>query len=104
MPICDSGAMELAQLLGSGTAGALIPEPVRQGLEACSRTRPLQPFVTIAISEPLSAEAIATAGMIGCWPHQLAMFSCVFLRFALAASFLRCSSPAAVSTGPCGPW
>ena len=34
MPISDSAAMELAQLLGSGTAGELIPELVRQGLQA----------------------------------------------------------------------
>ena len=34
MPISDSAATELAQLLGSGTAGALIPELVRQGLQA----------------------------------------------------------------------
>jgi len=33
MPISDSDAMELAQLLGSGTAGVLIPELVRQGLQ-----------------------------------------------------------------------
>jgi len=31
MPISDSAANELAQLLGSGTAGELIPELVRQG-------------------------------------------------------------------------
>ncbi|MCF8140761.1 MAG: hypothetical protein K9J75_06615 [Cyanobium usitatum Tobar12.5m-G36] len=34
MPISDSAATELAQLLGSGTAGELIPELVRQGLQA----------------------------------------------------------------------
>jgi len=34
IPISDSAATELAQLLGSGTAGALIPELVRQGLQA----------------------------------------------------------------------
>ena len=34
MPFSDSAATELAQLLGSGTAGALIPELVRQGLQA----------------------------------------------------------------------
>ena len=34
MPISDSAASELAQLLGSGTAGELIPELVRQGLQA----------------------------------------------------------------------
>ncbi len=34
MPISDCAATELAQLLGSGTAGELIPELVRQGLQA----------------------------------------------------------------------
>jgi putative transposase len=34
MPIFDCTATELAQLLGSGTAGELIPELVRQGLQA----------------------------------------------------------------------
>lgn len=34
MPISDSAATELAQLLGSGTAGELIPELVREGLQA----------------------------------------------------------------------
>ena len=34
MPISDSAAMELAQLLGSGIAGELIPELVRHGLQA----------------------------------------------------------------------
>ena len=34
MPISDSVATELTQLLGSGTAGELIPELVRQGLQA----------------------------------------------------------------------
>jgi len=34
MPISDSAATELAQLLGIGTAGELIPELVRQGLQA----------------------------------------------------------------------
>ena len=34
MPISDFAASELAQLLGSGTAGELIPELVRQGLQA----------------------------------------------------------------------
>ena len=34
MPISDSVATELSQLLGSGTAGELIPELVRQGLQA----------------------------------------------------------------------
>jgi putative transposase len=34
MPISDSAATELAQLLGSGTADELIPELVRQGLQA----------------------------------------------------------------------
>jgi transposase-like protein len=34
MPISHSAATELAQLLGSGTAGELIPELVRQGLLA----------------------------------------------------------------------
>ncbi|QEY31187.1 IS256 family transposase [Synechococcus sp. RSCCF101] len=34
MPISDSAAAELVQLLGSGTAGDLIPELVRQGLQA----------------------------------------------------------------------
>ena len=34
MPISDSAATELEQLLGSGTAGELIPELVRQGLQA----------------------------------------------------------------------
>ncbi|WP_191964910.1 IS256 family transposase [Synechococcus sp. RSCCF101] len=34
MPISDSAASELAQLLGSGSAGDLIPELVRQGLQA----------------------------------------------------------------------
>jgi len=34
MPISDSAAMDLEQLLGSGTAGDLIPELVRQGLQA----------------------------------------------------------------------
>jgi putative transposase len=34
MPISDSAASELAQLLRSGTAGELIPELVRQGLQA----------------------------------------------------------------------
>jgi putative transposase len=34
MPISDSVATKLAQLLGSGTAGELIPELVRQGLQA----------------------------------------------------------------------
>jgi len=34
MPISDTAATELAQLLGSGTAGELIPELVRQGLQA----------------------------------------------------------------------
>ena len=34
MPITDSAATELAQLLGSGAAGELIPELVRQGLQA----------------------------------------------------------------------
>jgi transposase-like protein len=34
MPISDSAATELAQLLGSGTAGELIPELVRHGLQA----------------------------------------------------------------------
>lgn len=34
MPISDSSAPELAQLLGSGTAGELIPELVRQGEQA----------------------------------------------------------------------
>jgi len=34
MSISDSSASELAQLLGSGTAGELIPELVRQGLQA----------------------------------------------------------------------
>ena len=34
MPISDFAATELAQLLGSGTAGELIPELVRQGLQA----------------------------------------------------------------------
>lgn len=33
MPISDSAASELVQLLGSGTAGELIPEMVRQGLQ-----------------------------------------------------------------------
>ena len=34
MPISHSAATELEQLLGSGTAGELIPELVRQGLQA----------------------------------------------------------------------
>jgi len=34
MPISDSDATELAQLLGSGTAGELIYELVRQWLQA----------------------------------------------------------------------
>ena len=34
MPISDSAAHELAQLLGRGTAGEMIPELVRQGLQA----------------------------------------------------------------------
>jgi putative transposase len=34
MPISDSAASELVQLLRSGTAGELIPELVRQGLQA----------------------------------------------------------------------
>jgi len=34
MPISDSAATELVQLFGSGTAGELIPELVRQGLQA----------------------------------------------------------------------
>lgn len=34
MPISDSAASELAQLLRSGTAGELIPELVRKGLQA----------------------------------------------------------------------
>jgi len=34
MPISHSAATELEQFLGSGTAGELIPELVRQGLQA----------------------------------------------------------------------
>jgi putative transposase len=34
MPMTDSAASELAQLLRSGTAGKLISELVRQGLQA----------------------------------------------------------------------
>ena len=34
MPISHSAATELEQLLGSGTAGELIPDLVRQGLQA----------------------------------------------------------------------
>ena len=48
MPISDSAASELAQLLGSGTAGELIPELVRQGLQA-----------------PIEAEAAAALGAEG---------------------------------------
>jgi len=38
MRISESAATELAQLLGSGTAGELSPELVRQGLEALIET------------------------------------------------------------------
>ena len=40
MPISDSAASELAQLFGSGTAGELIPELVRQGQQALIEADP----------------------------------------------------------------
>ena len=38
MLISDSAATERAQLLGSGSAGELFPEPVRLGLQAAQVT------------------------------------------------------------------
>ncbi|MBM5794190.1 MAG: hypothetical protein FJ057_09720 [Cyanobacteria bacterium K_DeepCast_0m_m1_088] len=38
MPIADSAATELAQLLGSGSAGERLPELVRLGLQAAQVT------------------------------------------------------------------
>ena len=78
MPISDSAATELAQLLGSGTAGALIPELVRQGLQAlieaeaaaaeaaanAERARVLQPSGAMSasqINQYLTAEKTAQA-------------------------------------------
>ena len=53
MPISDSAATELAQLLGSGTAGELIPELVRQGLQALIEAAPgFRKDVTPLVSTP----------------------------------------------------
>ena len=77
MPISDSAATELAQLLGIGTAGELIPELVRQGLQALiSRRKQLLPLVPFDTSAPLSGAATATAALKACWPHQRATCSC----------------------------
>ena len=56
MPISDSAATELAQLLGSGTAGELIPELVRQGLQALIEAH------VVATASPLGKRLLANWG------------------------------------------
>ena len=100
----DSAASELAQLLGSGTAGELIPELVRQGLQAL-----------------IEAEASAA---LGAGRHERSDQrrvhrngsrdrllttpagdgSCASHASAPAVFSPRCWNPAAGSTGLCGRW
>ena len=49
MPISDSAATELAQLLGSGTAGELIPESWTVGLPRLFRALPAYDWTAPAI-------------------------------------------------------
>ncbi len=83
MPISDSAATELAQLLGSGTADKLIPELVRQGLQALIEAEAATALVPIVTSAPLSRAATTNA----CWPHQRATISCASHASGLEASF-----------------
>lgn len=67
MPISDSLATELAQLLGSGTAGELIPELVRQGLQTLIEAEALgdiaraQGMTQVARESGLSRESLYKA-------------------------------------------
>ena len=69
MPISDSAARELAQLLHGASAGELIPELVRQGLQALIEAEAAAVICADRQSARLSGAATAMAARSGCWLH-----------------------------------
>ncbi len=68
MTISDSAAHKLAQLLGSGTDGELIPELVRHGLQALIETEAAaalgadRHWLVEPVADPAMTPAAASAG------------------------------------------
>jgi putative transposase len=104
MPISDSAASELAQLLGSGTAGELIPELVRQGLQAL-----IEAEAAAALGADRHERTVQRRGHRNGSRDRLLATPAgdVQLRIqgsARAASSPRCWNPAGGWIGPSGPW
>jgi len=104
MPIFDSAATELAQLLGSGTAGELIPELVRQRLQALIKAEAAAALGADRDLRTAERRATARAAVIACWRGQQATSSCTSHAYVPAAFSPRCWSHAGGWTGPCGRW
>ena len=104
MPISDSAAHELAQLLGGGTAGGLIPELLRQGLQAMIKSEALDALGADRHERSDHRRGHHNGSSDRLLPHQPARFSCAFLASEPAASSPFCWSHATGWIGPCGRW
>ena len=104
MPISDSAASELAQLLRSGTAGELIPELVRQGLQALIEAEAAAALVADRHERSDQRVDTAMAVVIAFWPHRLVTCSCTAHASAQGASCPCCWGSVAASAVPCGWW
>ena len=104
MPISDSAATELAQLLGSGTAGELIPELARQGLQAL-----IEAEAAAALGADRNQRTDQCRGhRNGSRERMLATpagdIQLRIPRFRTGSFIPRFWNPAGGWTVPCGPW
>jgi putative transposase len=104
MPITDSAASELEQLLGSGTAGEPIPELVRRGLQALIEAEAATALGADRHQRTNQQRGHRNGSRDRLLTTPAGDIQLRIPRFRTGSFFPSLLYPAAGWIGPCGPW